>query len=65
MRNETGEPQFITKLQNHIRATAIACREWGREFLGCEMGEREFDGGVKRLSYSVEAPFLTIKKKRV
>ncbi len=31
-------------------STAIACRELGRAFHGCEMGEIEFEGAVKRLS---------------
>lgn len=30
-------------------STAIACRDLGREFVGCEMGEVEFDGAVGRL----------------
>jgi adenine-specific DNA-methyltransferase len=31
-------------------STAIACRELGRAFHGCEMGEIELEGAVKRLS---------------
>jgi DNA modification methylase len=31
-------------------STAIACGELGRVFVGCEMGEGEFDGAVKRLN---------------
>jgi len=31
-------------------STAIACRELGREFVGCEMVEVEFEGAVKRLN---------------
>lgn len=31
-------------------STAIACRDMGREFIGCEMGTVEFDGAVQRLS---------------
>lgn len=30
-------------------STAIACRDSGRRFIGCEMGEGEFDGAVGRL----------------
>ncbi|WP_432745750.1 site-specific DNA-methyltransferase [Methylobacter sp. G7] len=30
-------------------STAIACRELGREFVGCEMGDVEFEGAVVRL----------------
>ncbi|WP_422614785.1 DNA methyltransferase [Methylobacter svalbardensis] len=30
-------------------STAIACRELGRGFVGCEMGEVEFEGAVERL----------------
>jgi adenine-specific DNA-methyltransferase len=30
-------------------STAIACLEVDRTFIGCEMGEMEFDGAVKRL----------------
>lgn len=31
-------------------STAIACRELGREFVGCEMGAVEFEGAVSRLT---------------
>jgi adenine-specific DNA-methyltransferase len=30
-------------------STAIACRELGRRFVGCEMGTEEFEGAVERL----------------
>ena len=31
-------------------STAIACRELGRVFVGCEMGDVEFVGAVERLA---------------
>jgi len=31
-------------------STALACRDLGRSFVGCEMGVAEFDGAVGRLS---------------
>jgi DNA modification methylase len=30
-------------------STAIACRELGRGFVGCEMGDVEFDRAIYRL----------------
>lgn len=51
--NSSKENELVMDFTFGIGATAIACKETNRKFIGCEINEKYFNIAVKRLENSV------------
>ena len=51
--NSSKENELVLDFTFGIGATAIACKETNRKFIGCEINKKYFDIAVKRLENTI------------